>query len=599
MPSFAEMGFYKYIPYWKKLYTRLYLLCVFSEIILTKITKRAMFYAEVKMKMTNSIKRWYKALRNRWISYATVIVTGLGAVACNSETPAKFEGKKVNTVENNAKVKNPVKQIRYVTDTLSARNGRALLFYRNGYITRNYVDKDNWYKMSLPLFSHEDWHAQVDKIKWRSRYKYTPFEYYKLCMHNEITANIAALLTTRYQYLAAENKKEFAKKNNKGVLGFYFKEVLAGNIKPGSKNPKELDKEYSFIANGMEDAWMKRFSKWYMPSIYGMMQRYVGNNGLIEDSKRNYSYVFKYMYTIGGVDFSKYLKEDIKPSDARVFLADGLSKVLSMRDGGVDIMDYINTGYPLLKNVGMDKQKEAFQHLLISSKLKYELRNRTGDELQTNPQIIDMYYRQILAKLQSDKTFEEYVGNFPSINENSYAVGYTNAKEYRKVISQLYTFNGVDLSSAVNNFKVGNIPVQTADFDNFNFINNQYYWSPVSEIRDEVWYTPYIKSDTEKNDNLSVQKKSPKRVSDWQFITIPDYRQPILSVMSDESNKAILQAIKDFDDIPLVLKECDTEAQKAYYASLKKTSPKKHLKSQQTARKKLPFAQKKKGAREN
>lgn len=538
------------------------------------------------MKIANVVKQVLEKIHCRWMVSAVAAVMGFAISSCDSGSPAPKEDKKVDSVENTIKLKNPVKQIKYRTDTLSEKKGRALLFYSNGVIIRNYVDKDNLYKMNLSLFSHEDWHAHIDEIKWRSRYKYTPFEYCKLCMHNEITANIAALLTLRYQYIAAKDKKEFAKQNANGIFGFYFNEILKGKINPESMNKKNLEKEYSFIANGVQKAWMSRFCRWYMPSIYGMLQRYVNNNGLVEDSKKNYNYIRRYMYTIGGVDFSKYLKEDIVPEDTRVFLAEGLSKVKSMNEGGSDIMNHINDNYSLLENVGFEKQSEAFQHLLISSKLKYELRNRTADELQSNPQLIDMYYRQVINKLQNDKTFEEYVVNFPAINKKSNSLIVSNFNNYRKTIADMYTFKEVDLSAAVKDFKIDRVPIKTSVLENFYYADNMHYWSPISEIKSEVLNTYYADDAPAETKREDIHNNRKKRISDWQFIASPDYSQPILTAASKEDNAAILKAIRDFEDMPQVLKECDTEAQKKYYVSQTRTAEKK------IASRKLPAARK-------
>ena len=107
----------------------------------------------------NKIKSLWRKIRNRWAAYTAVGVMGLSAAACGSGSSPKTDEKKTDTIENMVKVKNPVKQIKYKIDTLSGISGRALLYYHNGYITRNFADKKNIYEMSLPLFSHEDWHA--------------------------------------------------------------------------------------------------------------------------------------------------------------------------------------------------------------------------------------------------------------------------------------------------------------------------------------------------------------------------------------------------------------------------------------------------------
>ena len=528
------------------------------------------------MAFSDKMQYAWNKVRNWGGAVAAFAVMSTGLASCGSNGTSKVQEK--DSVENVVKVKEPVRKIKYRTDTLSHR-GSVLLYYCNGSITRNFLNDDNMYKMRLFLFSHEDWHAHNDEIKWRVHYKYTPFEYYKLCMHDEISANIAALLTIRYQYMASKDKKGFIKNYENGIYGFYFREVAKGKIKPGSTNPKEMEKEYSFIANGMQKSWMERCAKGYMPSIYSMMQRYVGNFGLIENSRKNYNYVRGHMYTIGGVDFSKYMKDDIVSPDQRVYIADGLRNVKSMRKGGVEVMDYVNDNYPLLKSLAIDKQRYAFQHLLIAAELKYNLRDKSAEELQQNPQIVDMYYRQVLSRFQKDKTFREYVDKFPIINEKSNTVIVNDMKEYKDVIRSIYIFKGVDLSAAVNDFNVARLPVTGPNFNVPYLKNTLYLWmqpiemqmvsSPVAKIK---YKGPVIEQAASKEDN--APKSSKCRRSDLQCIEAPNYREPILVSPTKEDNAKILKAINDFENIPDVLKECNVEAQKEYYASLEKVSQK-------------------------
>ena len=526
------------------------------------------------MNITNGIKSAFKKISNRWTALVAVVVMGVGENSCSSGRTDKSEDKKIDKQEQVAGVKNPVKQIMYVTDTLPQTKGRALLYYNNGKIVRNYVDKNNFYKMELALFSHEDWHAHNDEINWRYRYKYTPFEYYKLCIHNEISANIAALLTTRYQYMAAKNKKKFAKQQMKGVFGFYFDAVLRGKINPESDNPKKLEQEYAFIINGMQKVWVEKHLKWYMPSFYAMLQQYVRRQGLVEDSRKNYNYVRSHMYNIGGVDFSKYLQQDVMPSDERVFLADGLRKVKSMNDGGLDMINNINNKYALLNNVALERKNEAFQHLLISAKLKQAMHNVTVEELQANPQIVDMYYRQVISKIQKDKAFEDFVCQFPAITEKSCAIRINKANEYREIISEMYTFKGIDLSKSIKDFKVGKVPVKITDFRDFDFTDNNYLWGNVSATYAEIRHNKYSGPIIINSAGSSPKAEGKKRMSGRQFITAPNYREPILISDNKKDKELILKVIKEFDEMPQVLKECDTEAQQKYYASLEKSAEK-------------------------
>ena len=527
------------------------------------------------MKVSDKLKSIWNKIRNRYSAYAAVAVMGLGSVGCSSgtQTAPKEEKQKKDTVVNVVGVKNPVRNVKYLTDTLY-HSGRTLLYYGNGYITRNYVDKNNMYKMSLSLFSHEDWHAHNDEIKWRLRFKYTPFEYYKLCMHDEISANIAALLTVRYQYIYAENKKEFAQKFKGRIFEFYFKAIEKGDINPLRANPKDREKEYALIANGVQKVWMERCAKGYMPTIYGMLQRYVERNGLIENSRKNYNYVRGYMYNIGGVDFYKYMKHDIVPEDERVLLSDGLKTVKSMNDGGIDIMNYVNNGYSLLNDIGIERQSEAFQHLLIAAKLKYSLRNKSEEEIQSNPQLVDMYYQQIMSKFARDKTYRQYIDKFPTISEQRSSVKITDKHEYNEIIGKMYTLKGLDLRKYINAFSNENVPVKMQKYGKFNGTYTN--WLLPVEFLDETAQKPQVKYNgpmiiepDKKQENVNIVKR---RLSAWQFVETPNYREPILTLATQDDEAKIIKAIADFDAIPQVLKECDTEAQKAYYASLEKVS---------------------------
>ena len=233
----------------------------------------------------------------------------------------------------------------------------------------------------------------------------------------------------------------------------------------------------------------------------------------------------------------------------------------------------------MLKSLAIDKQRYAFQHLLIAAELKYNLRDKSAEELQQNPQIVDMYYRQVLSRFQKDKTFREYVDKFPIINEKSNTVIVNDMKEYKDVIRSIYTFKGVDLSAAVNDFNVARLPVTGPNFNVPYLKNTLYLWmqpiemqmvsSPVAKIK---YKGPVIEQAASKEDN--APKSSKCRRSDLQCIEAPNYREPILVSPTKEDNAKILKAINDFENIPDVLKECNVEAQKEYYASLEKVSQK-------------------------
>ena len=318
-----------------------------------------------------------------------------------------------------------------------------------------------------------------------------------------------------------------------------------------------------------------------------MLHQYIEVYGLVDDSKKNYNYIRKRMYTIGGVDFSQYLKHDVLPADGKVTIAECLSNIKTMRDGGADVFKYVNNDYSLLGKVGIEKQTEAFQHLLIAAKLKHILRNKTEEELRNNPQKIDMYYRQIMYKFKKDKTYKKYVEEFPVINEGC-LINVISETEYEKIIAQIYNFKGVDLSGYIQDFTSSAVPVKSNNI--LDFKDAAFDWIipfeiQVDEAKGELTEQDNAPAETAKSSY--AQKHAKRRISDWQFIDVPNYSEPILTSSSPKDKEVIMKVIHNFDSIPQVLKECDTEAQRKYYDSLKKNEIKLFTRSKRTRKRNI------------
>jgi len=190
------------------------------------------------------------------------------------------------------KVKKPVYEISYRNDTLE-RATSVLLYYSNNEITRNFVKNNNSYRMQMPYFAHEEWHHHNDSIQFRARYQLKPLEYYRLCMHDEISANLVAILTARYEYLAAENKKAIINRYKNTYMKFYFEAVEQGKIKPESKDSADIEKERSFLADGTLDMWVQKYKKAYAPRTYGSLRRFINRMGFPDKDNRNYNLKFK------------------------------------------------------------------------------------------------------------------------------------------------------------------------------------------------------------------------------------------------------------------------------------------------------------------
>ena len=468
------------------------------------------------------------------------------------------------------RIKNPVLNIQYQTDTLE-RVIPTLLFYSAGKITRYYVENNNSYRMQLPYFAHEEWHHRNDELRYRIGYYFTPTEYYKLCMHDEISANIAAVLTARYEYLAAPNRTEKRKVINRyknTYLKFYFDGVAKGKIKPESRVSQDREKEYKFIANGTMKMWMKKYSRHYAPTTWRMLQRYVGRFGLVADSKKTYQMMLNNMYTIGGVNFAKYLDNDIPLKEDKVLLAEQLPKIKFMKTGGVEILDIVNQNYPLMAEVGMDKQVEIYQNLLMSSQLKYLLRNKTAEELAANPQLVNLCFRKVMNAAFGDPTFKEAVTNFPIFSETRCNLNLQD-RNFAETVRKMYTFRGMDLTTMIADFSPDKVPVRTS-FD--NMFENMYREDFLLE---NIIY-PKLAAQLEKSEHpIKKEDKrpfSPKpekpvmrpRRSESMRINLPNLREPILLYASPDDESRIFECIREFDGIPQVFKNCNTLAQQRY-----------------------------------
>lgn len=462
------------------------------------------------------------------------------------------------------KIQHPVLNIQYQNDTLET-SGTALYLYYAGKITRYYVENDNRYKLQLPYLAHEEWHHHNHDAGFRYKYYYTPTDYYKLCMHNEISANMAAILTARYEYLAAPTKakkREIVNRYKNTYMKFYFEKVARGQIKPESKNPQDIEKERKLIANGTLNMWLDKFAAHYRPSFLTMLQTYVGNVGLVSNSKKNYKHILNHMYTIGGVNFAEYFRKDIELKEDKVLLAEQLPKIRFMKAGGVEIMNIVNQNYRLMEQVGMDKQTEIFQNLLISSQLKYMLRSKTPEELISNPQLVNLCYRKIMNKVYTDNSFSEVAKNFPLLSINRPQLRVKDAN-FESTTKQMFQYQGLDLTAMITDFSPNNVPVKTATDPYFeNGITEGFtYLFPQMSAKMEK---SLQKKQTPKPIPTAPKPKTKPRVSEIMYVNLPNLREPILLHATPEDEAQIFAAMRDFESLPPVFKNCDTKAQEQY-----------------------------------
>lgn len=462
-------------------------------------------------------------------------------------------------------VSSPTLSMPYRTDTLETA-GSTLLLYINGSVKRYYVEKNNSFRMQLPYFAHEWWHHHNNLLKYRTKYKLQPEEYYKLCCHDEITANLTAILTARYEYMESQNKQAVIDKYKGTYMDFYFRAIESKEINPFDNSAEARKAEWSLLVNGTRQMWMKLYYPVYAPSLKRQLSRFIGRLGFSKSKNKNYEFLCSQMYTIGGVDFTKYADFDIDPNAREVSLINDIGKIKSLGANGKDIVDVVNANYQYLSGIGTDDQKDALQNLLISSKLKLMLRGVSESDLKKNPQIVTRCYEKIWNDLQKDPAYEnlinEYCGEFSISAEQPKS---KLAEIYRENVKQMYFHNNTDLTSLIENFAPHRMPVQTKLFDNDK---EQSFYHPVLEPLDFNFTMEQLDVMKQNNQPLPlIVKESPQpkeRVSDMQYIDIPNFFEPILTSSTPEQQQQIYQIIKNFNDIPDVLKNCDTLAQIEY-----------------------------------
>ena len=117
-------------------------------------------------------------------------------------------------------------------------------------------------------------------------------------------------------------------KAEQGRFSFYKEAIEKGEINPKSNTKEDFDKEMHLIANGTKDMWMRLFStsKNYVNQNYSNAFYYGDRTGKYSAFyDQNYERGKKIALTIGGVDFTQYLDNDVEiPENGRKLLRDNL-----------------------------------------------------------------------------------------------------------------------------------------------------------------------------------------------------------------------------------------------------------------------------------
>jgi len=454
-------------------------------------------------------------------------------------------------------VKNSTLDVPFFVDTLDVAPS-ALAFCSGTQIVRYFVENDARYSFNLSIISHENKHRD-NVLKGLRALKLSPLQYAKMCMHDEISASMCELLTLRYEYLAAQDKQAYLEKAKNGKFGYYFHAVAEGRISPERQDEKHREAEWRFIAQETKAWWMRVYAPIYLPSIMRMTERYLERmNPDTPDEIHNLNYqkVSEIAYNIGGVDFGKYMGNDIQISDEQISMIDKVGHINLLEGNKKEYYSRIKAQINRLKEKGHPLSQEMLSHIFLAEGLKTTLKGIDGDILKAHPDMVTACYERIKAQLSSSPKASKF---FNSIISHQKALIFPLKTELSKdLLSEIYTHRKTDLTQIIQNFNTPSYPY----FMPGNMLNS---------FEDEMLKTnlSFMRhlSKKESQEAAPAQAQPPKksRKSPKQTITAPDFSQPILTNATPEQTEQIYQAIRDFYNIPVELRGCDLKQQALYY----------------------------------
>ncbi len=215
-------------------------------------------------------------------------------------------------------------------------------------------------------------------------------EAYKLDMWSEISANMTTLVYMRNQYIKSGDSSIFETEEN-GNFKFYKDAIDKGEINPNSPYKEDFDKDMSLIVNGTKDMWVKEYADTYglMQNPYMATQLAEENNEHAADYQKNYEKSRKIALTIGGTDFTKYLKDDVKiPDTGREVMEEIKPLQLTDADKKLSNKEFAEK-YDLPEydgSISLLEYQKLLQHDILTKNTDKEIFTKVAEEMAENKQ---------------------------------------------------------------------------------------------------------------------------------------------------------------------------------------------------------------------
>ena len=460
-----------------------------------------------------------------------------------------------------------MKKIDYQVDTIRVGKWAKTAsggYYRpdTGTITLNYLEDNETLRHKAQdnretILYHEQKHRSNANKGFRSEdISVSPKQYYKLCMADEISANMAELVYLREKYIQTGDINLFDKSGKK--FSFYKEAVQKGEINPLSSDPKDFEKDMSLIMNGTQKMWMDEFAEVYSPTHIDMAESYLRQGG--RDFKKNdaeYQKQLDIAYTIGGVNFKKYMQKDAE-----------IPNNWETRES-LDKFDFIEKmeEFPFKDNMSFEQYGNLLQHLYIANIVKEnsektldglnvdnvnKLNGEQRQEYLTRMEAYTEHAKIILSSSANSKHKEAIevinIGLNRALEQRS---GQTSENEvnYQAALKKAYNLDGVDYYSLLNVDSQEKMPLE-------NYVKEFEKRSSVNQGVDKVdrWNIPVVKKVVDLFKNNKNSKKhlenypewsEDKRVSEIKYEKIIDLDKPVIiqpKAINKNTDKAEKQA---------------------------------------------------------
>ena len=401
----------------------------------------------------------------------------------------------------------PMRNIDFQVDTVSverANNTGAYQTHDTNSITSNFKKGNsewNEWAQGDNVLIHEQKHRDNNN-QGMYEYPVSPEQAYKLNMYDEISANMASLLLLRQKYLETGDISIFDK-TEQGRFSFYKEAIERGEINPRSNTKEDFDKEMRLIANGTKDMWMQDFSTDYVKQNSSNAVSYGDMTGkYAQYYDQNYERGKKIALTIGGVDFTQYLDNDVEIPEAGRKKIENLPYITNTNAD--DLKNLSNQELTKKFNIpaydgsmSLQQYQDYLQHYFMSESLNpAALQNIENDKsaLETMKQAgtENIKANEALINLAVTTAAQDYAKNGDKLPE-------ANNEAYNNAVNKLYE---VEIGEGKNARKINvrqnlnlddkdfndNLPITNLPEDVKNIVSeNSSFWNRMKTKCNNLW----------------------------------------------------------------------------------------------------------------